>query len=197
MLLRNVGVVGCTFPALHPSSCVYTIPLLQELYRHLEWAESLVWTSALHSPAAAADGEVKERLHHIHLTQRVFLEVWTDQPVGRYRATEFTSLRQLHAWAYPYYARVHGFLASLRAEHLATPTQVPWSRLFARQLGRAAGPTNLGETLYQVVAHSSYHRAQLNLRLRALGVEPALVDYIAWVWLERPAPAWPEVPPAT
>ena len=25
-----------------------------------------------------------------------------------------------------------------------------------------------------------------------LGAEPPVVDYIAWVWLERPAPTWPE-----
>ena len=41
--------------------------------------------------------------------------------------------------------------------------------------------------------HTGHHRAQANSRLRALGAEPPIIDYIAWLWLERPAPAWPEV----
>ncbi len=33
-------------------------------------------------------------------------------------------------------------------------------------------------------------------RLRDVGGEPPLVDYIAWIWFGRPAPAWSSVSPA-
>jgi uncharacterized damage-inducible protein DinB len=41
--------------------------------------------------------------------------------------------------------------------------------------------------------HTVYHRGQVNARVRALGGEPPLVDYIAWLWLGRPAPEWPVI----
>jgi uncharacterized damage-inducible protein DinB len=171
---------------------MFTITGLQEIYRHLEWADARVWTGALGSDAARADPELLDRLQHIHLTQRAFLDVWTDQPVGKYLDLRFPSLRELYAWARPYYTAVAAFLSSVRTEGLSNPVSVPWAKYFARELGGGVGATTLGETLFQVTAHSTYHRAQVNTRLRALGVTPPLVDYIAWLWLERPAPEWPD-----
>jgi len=170
---------------------MFTLAGLQDLYRHLEWAEARVWTAVLGADAAVADPELRDRLHHVHLTQRAFLDVWTGQPVGRYREQRFPSLRELYAWARPYYAAVARFLDSVTAEDLSTPTPVPWARYFAKERGGAVGTTTLAETLFQVTAHSTYHRAQVNTRLRVLGLTPPLVDYIAWLWLERPAPRWP------
>jgi uncharacterized damage-inducible protein DinB len=170
---------------------MFTIAAFQDLYRHLEWAEARVWTAALGSDAAVADPELRDRLQHIHLTQRAFLDVWTGQRVGRYQELQFRSLRDLYAWAWPYYAAVAAFLNSATTERLSTPTSVPWARYFAEERGGAVGTTTLAETLFQVTAHSAYHRGQVNTRLRALGVTPPLVDYIAWLWLERPAAQWP------
>ncbi len=50
---------------------------------------------------------------------------------------------------------------------------------------------SLGQTLLQVTAHSSYHRGQVNVRLRELGVDPPMTDFIVWVWGRKPSPAWP------
>lgn len=171
---------------------MFTTAALQDLYRHLEWAEARVWTAALGSDAAVADSEVRDRFQHIHVVQRAFLDVWTGRPVGQYMDLQFPSLRELYAWARPYYAEAAAFLGSVSAERLSTPTPVPWAKYFAQERGGAAGATTLEETLFQVTAHSAYHRAQVNTRLRALGVTPPLVDYIAWLWLERPAPQWPD-----
>ena len=33
-------------------------------------------------------------------------------------------------------------------------------------------------------------RAQVATRVRDLGGEPALTDYIAWIWMNRPLPEW-------
>ena len=169
-------------------------PLLSfhDLYAHQEWADSLVWRVALGAPAPANDPELRERLLHIHATQRVFLDVWTQQPLRGYENLSFSSLDDLLAWARPYYSEVHGFLEALDPARLSTPLHVPWSEYFGGRLGRSAEDATLGETLFQVTSHSTYHRGQVNTRLRALGVDPPLVDYIAWVWLGRPSPAWPE-----
>ena len=170
---------------------MFTIAGLGDLFRHMEWADARVWTAALGADAAVADPELRDRLQHTHVTQRAFLDVWTGQPVGRYQELRFPSLHELYDWARPYYAAVAAFLGDVHTEHLSSPTLVPWARYFAQERGGAVGTTTLGETLFQVTAHSAYHRAQVNTRLRALGVTPPLVDYIAWLWLERPEPQWP------
>jgi uncharacterized damage-inducible protein DinB len=60
---------------------------------------------------------------------------------------------------------------------------------------RFEAPT-LAETMLQVASHSTYHRGQVNARLRELAGEPPLVDYIAWIWFGRPAPEWNAVSPS-
>jgi uncharacterized damage-inducible protein DinB len=42
----------------------------------------------------------------------------------------------------------------------------------------------------QVISHSGYHRGQVNARLRAVDGKPTLVDYIAWIWFDRPTARW-------
>ena len=74
---------------------------------------------------------------------------------------------------------------------MSGPLPVAWASMVERALGRAPETTTAGETVLQVALHSLYHRGQINARLREVGGEPPLVDYIAWVWLGRPAPGWP------
>jgi len=53
-------------------------------------------------------------------------------------------------------------------------------------LGQETEPASLAETLFQVPAHSTYHRGQVNALIRNAGGEPPLVDFIVWVWLGKP-----------
>jgi uncharacterized damage-inducible protein DinB len=46
--------------------------------------------------------------------------------------------------------------------------------------------TPLVDVLLHVALHGQYHRGKANAGLRAAGVEPASVDYIAWSRLGRP-----------
>ena len=47
-----------------------------ELFRHMEWADSLSWKAVFSSPVAMADSLLHQRLQHIHLVQYAFLHVW-------------------------------------------------------------------------------------------------------------------------
>jgi uncharacterized damage-inducible protein DinB len=156
----------------------------------MEWADARVWQAVLQHPGAAADQEIRDRLAHIHMTQRAFLLVWTKQPLDHLLSMTFESTTALYDWVRPYYPEVRGFLVTLKDSRMAEPAAVPWAKYFV-PAGREAAVTTLGETLFQVTSHSTYHRGQANTRLRALGAEPPSVDYIGWAWLERPATTWP------
>ncbi len=67
---------------------------------------------------------------------------------------------------------------------------LPWAVYYARELGSDVAPTTLGETMLQIVSHSTHHRAQVSTAVRVLGGTPVMVDYIAWLWAGRPAAAW-------
>ena len=94
-------------------------------------------------------------------------------------------------WGRSYYSEAVAYLATLNDDQLSRPMPVPWATMVEKRLGRAPETTTIGETALQVALHSTYHRGQVNARLREAGGEPPLVDYIAWVWLGRPAPVWP------
>ena len=161
-----------------------------DLFRHMEWADALTWRTAL-SDSTRLDPVVQAKIRHLHRTQQFFMKVWREEEVS-YEQIEITFEEEL-----PLAQRFH-----LEArEHLEAPGRtelseilvVPWAAYFATSLGvPSAGPTMLGETMFQVAAHSTYHRGQINMRVRELGETPPLVDYIAWLWLSRPAAEWPK-----
>jgi uncharacterized damage-inducible protein DinB len=170
-------------PAISPE-------LLRELFAHMEWADALVWKAVRTLGDSEPDGLLRERLLHIHIVQRAFLNVWTGQPMNFPEAEEFAALADLEAWARRYYGEAHQHLGSLEAAKLSTPVELPWAAGLTKRFGREPDAVTLAETAFQVTSHSTYHRGQVNTRLRELGVEPPLVDYIAWLWLGRPAAEW-------
>jgi uncharacterized damage-inducible protein DinB len=166
------------------------IKSLTDLYRHMEWADAAVWTAVLASESAPRDAKLRERLYHLHLVQRAFLRTWHNEPRETPYPT-FDEMSSLMLWAHTYYGEAFAELATLSDEKLSKPMPVPWAAMVARRLGRPPETTTLGDTVLQVALHTHYHRGQINARLREVGGEPPLVDYIAWVWLGKPAPDWP------
>ncbi|HEV3470083.1 MAG TPA: DinB family protein [Pyrinomonadaceae bacterium] len=163
---------------------------LKDLYRHMEWADASVWTAVLASDEARADAKLREYLLHLHVVQRAFLRTWRGDP-REVPYPEFDDAASLMRWGRTYYAEAHAHLGGLGDEQLAGQMPVAWASMVERRLGRPPETTTVAETVLQVALHTTYHRGQVNARLRQLGGEPPLTDYIAWVWLGRPAPAWP------
>lgn len=166
------------------------IKTLIDLYRHMEWADGQVWTSVLASESGQTDAKLRDYLYHLHLVQRAFLRAWRGEPREAPYPT-FDDAQSLMHWGRTYYDEAFAHLESLDDEKVSEPMPLPWASMVEKRLGRAPETTTIGETALQVALHSLYHRGQINARLREIGGEPSLVDYIAWVWLGRPAPAWP------
>jgi uncharacterized damage-inducible protein DinB len=166
------------------------IDSLRELGQHMQWADALVWTAALSHSGAADDLALRGKLFHTHMVQRAFLSVWNAATLTP-PSSEPPELPVTLKSARAYYTELSAFFSALGEDELERPVALPWAGGFARRLGREPATPTLAETILQVVMHSTYHRGQVNTRLRELGIEPPLTDYIAWIWFGRPEAQWP------
>jgi uncharacterized damage-inducible protein DinB len=162
---------------------------LRELFRHMEWADRQVWRAVLEAPAARTDETLRRLLLHVHVVQRAFLNVWLGNPMTFPDVSEFPDVASIAGWIGSYYADANAFLDTVTEEALSRPVALPWEGDIAKYIGRPPQRPTLGETMFQVTSHTTHHRAQVSARLRSVGGEPPIVDYIAWIWLGRPAPA--------
>jgi uncharacterized damage-inducible protein DinB len=158
---------------------------LHDLFLHMEWADAMVWTS-VRKLGGDEDRRLTDLLSHLHLTQRAFLDVWLGKGFDRGYLKQ-RGLREAEDLGRDYHREAAAFVATVDASSLDRPTSLPWAGRFAD----SARSTTLGETMLQITSHSTYHRGQANMRIRELGSEPNLVDYIAWLWLGRPPATWP------
>jgi uncharacterized damage-inducible protein DinB len=171
---------------------MFSIEALRELYDWMEWADGAVWRATLAQPATETDAKICGLLCHIHVVQRAFLNVWTGASMSTAfkEPSSFAALAEMKAWAQPYYADARRFMDTLDAAALSRQVVMPWVGEYQEREGRTFSTPTLSETIFQVISHSTYHRGQVNIRLRELGGEPPLVDFIAWLWFGRPKADW-------
>jgi uncharacterized damage-inducible protein DinB len=162
---------------------------LGDLVGHMEWADALVWKSALALPAVASDVGVRDRLYHMHSVQWAYLQIWRGDPLDIPDLSDFEDLRAVCAWAQEYYRSAPQYLEALDSDALGRRIDFPWAEQLVERWGKVH-PATLAQTIQQVASHSTYHRGQVNTRLRELGGEPPLTDFIAWIWAGRPEPVW-------
>ena len=170
----------------------FSIEALAELIRHMQWADASVWRAVLAHEGAGSDPRLRDLLTHLHLVQQLFLLVWRGDAVETELKSfkEFGELGELQRRAISYYPDVTRFVETLDPSSLSRGVVMPFVAQYEKQLGRTFGVPTLVETIFQVTSHSTYHRGQVNARLREIGGEPPLVDYIAWIWFGRPEAEW-------
>jgi uncharacterized damage-inducible protein DinB len=163
---------------------------LTDLFRHMEWADAAVWTAVLANEAGREDAKLRGYLHHLHVVQRAFLRTWRGEPRDA-PYPDFDATPPMIEWAREYYPEALAQVEAWTDDQVAEPMPVPWASMVERRIGRPPAMSSLADTALQVAMHSQYHRGQVNARLREVGGEPPLVDYIGWVWLGRPKAEWP------
>jgi len=154
----------------------------------MEWSDAAMWRAVLACPAAESDAKIRELLYHLHLVQRSFLFVWTQQPYNFPDFVSFPDNASIARWARTYYDESRAFRRSL--DDVNRPVHLPWQDRIVEITGGVPHDATLAETMLQVTAHSTYHRGQVNLRIRQLGSEPPMTDFIAWVWMGKPKAQW-------
>jgi uncharacterized damage-inducible protein DinB len=120
----------------------------------------------------------------------MFLRMWRGEAVDPQVGQGLRGEALAH-WAREYHAQAHALLAEIAEEDLDRPIVFPWTQQVAERLGFEPSLTTLRDTAAQVYAHTAHHRGQVMTRLRELGGNPPLIDFIAWVWRGRPEAVWP------
>jgi uncharacterized damage-inducible protein DinB len=167
------------------------LPGLRDTSLHMEWADALVWTAVLEVGEEDVDSRLRAWLYHLHFVQEAFRRVWTGEGVETFPGNPFERLLPMVRWAREVHDEHRHFLEEVEPDDLGDPLPVPWTDFMGERLGREIVTATLGETIFQVVGHSTYHRGQINRRIREVRGEPPLVDYVVWVWAGRPRASWP------
>lgn len=171
---------------------MYSKAIFEMLFAHMQWADAEVWKVVCAHSGAEADKKLKAWLYHIHLVQRAFYQIWMNLPMDFPEEAKFATLLDVARWGFENAGKTQTFLKELDEKELDRVIEIPWAGRFTQKFGKSPGQTRLAETMLQVALHSQHHRGQVNSRLRELGAEPPLVDWIAWLWFGKPKPDWPE-----
>ena len=162
----------------------------KDLLRYMEWADALIWRTVLSAPAAMKDADLKERLYHIHVTQHAFLQVWI-QVTRQLPPSDSFDTAALARWVKTFYEEANSDAAWLDESTLQRA--VPESLMAKARAGLGAGtavPT-IGDTVFQVIFHTTHHRGQIRQRLRELRCAAPLTEYFVWSLLGKPNADWP------
>lgn len=155
--------------------------MLRDLVRHKAWASAALLTAIRIHPRAAEDEALHALLHHIILANRFWLFACLDRPFALDEESQPP-------------ASLAALVELFRTTHAAEErwlVEAGESELERRIEGPLVpgGSCSVAHAYMQVCMHSQGHRSQCATRLRALGGEPPVTDFIVWL-IERPAAQW-------
>jgi uncharacterized damage-inducible protein DinB len=158
------------------------IVLLRDLVAHKGYANAALLSAVATSPAAIADTDITDLLHHYLVANRF----WALTVIGmEFRVDEeMSSPRTLDRL-------VHGFreVQALEEAWLERATDDDLARQIAGALV-PGGRCTVAQAFMQVCLHSLGHRAQCAKLLRRHDTMPPTTDFILWL-VDRPAARWP------
>jgi uncharacterized damage-inducible protein DinB len=155
---------------------------LRDLLAHAEWANAVffhIWGTS----QARDHEEMRRRVGHIVGVQQGFLSILRGESPGRPPDGPPPSFDDLKTRAVAGHARLRDFTAVLDAEGLARTVCIPW-------FPDPPCVITVGDALVQVAMHTQHHRGQCMTRLKDFGGEPKNVDWIIWLWKQKPAARW-------
>ena len=150
--------------------------LLQDMARHQAWADNLHWKALRENPALLEDLEIRKRLNHMIMALRMLTGLARGEKPDPSGMKEVEAVDQLEA------AMERG-----NAELIQAVINVDRQKVIDLPRGpRGPFQAPAGALLLQAITHSQHHRGQNASRMRQLGGNPPMTDFIAWYALGRP-----------
>ncbi len=158
------------------------LAFLRDLLAHSEWANAVFFHAWARSPARDHE-ELRSRVAHVLGVQQGFLAVFHGEPPGGPPGGPPPSFAELKKGAETGHAALRAFAAGLDEGGLARTVHIPW-------FPEPPCVITVAEALVQVALHTQHHRGQCMTRLKDFGGEPKNVDWIIWLWRQKPAARW-------
>jgi uncharacterized damage-inducible protein DinB len=153
------------------------LTLLRDLVAHKGHANRALLDAVRVNPAAVADRETVDLLHHVLLANRFWILTILGRPFTHAdEARPSTSIDEL----VDRYARTQ----ALEEAWLASATEADLGRILESPL-IPGGACSVAEAFTQVCLHSHGHRAQCAKLLRRHGGVPPASDFILWLAATR------------
>jgi uncharacterized damage-inducible protein DinB len=158
------------------------LAFLRDLMAHAEWANAVFFHAWEKSPARDHE-ELRQRLDHLIGVQQGFLKILRGEAPGGPKDGPPSTFDDLKTRAQHCHAGLNEFAASLDSDGLSRKVRIHW-------FPDPPCIITVSEALVQVAMHSQHHRGQCMTRLKDLGGEPKNVDWIIWLWKQKPAARW-------
>jgi uncharacterized damage-inducible protein DinB len=155
---------------------------LRDLMAHSEWANAVFFHAWGKSPARDHE-EMRRRVEHILGVQQGFLSIFRGEPGGGPPSGPPPSFEELKKRGETGHAAFREFAAALQPEGLSRTVRIPW-------FPEPPCVITVGEAMVQVAMHTQHHRGQCMTRLKDFGGEPKNVDWIIWLWKQKPQARW-------
>ena len=154
---------------------------LKDLLSHQAWADA-VFFRAWEASGTLEDKDLRTRTDHMVSVQEAFLQVLKGDAVA-IAERPLPAFQELKARCEAGHQVLRALGRGLDAESLAKSVRVPW-------FPDPPCVIPVADALLQVCLHSQHHRGQCMARLKAIGATPKNVDYIIWLWKQKPEPRW-------
>lgn len=158
------------------------LDFVRELLAHSEWADAVFFRTWEKSPARDHE-ELRRRVEHILDVQRAFRSMLGGGPPITPANDPPPPFDDLKAAAVASHAGLREFAAALDPAALAHTVRIPF-------FPDPPCVVSVAEGLVQVAMHTQHHRGQCMTRLKDFGGEPKNVDWIIWLWKQKPAAGW-------
>jgi uncharacterized damage-inducible protein DinB len=158
------------------------LTFLRELLAHAEWANAVFFHTWGKSPARDHE-ELRQRVGHIIGVQQGFLSILRGEAAGGPPGGPPATYEELKTRAQTSHANLQEFTAGLKDQDLSRKVRIPW-------FPDPPCEITIAEALVQVAMHTQHHRGQCMTRLKDFGGEPKNVDWIIWLWKQKPQPRW-------
>ncbi|MBK9795755.1 MAG: DinB family protein [Holophagaceae bacterium] len=154
---------------------------LKDLLSHQAWADA-VFFHAWGSSGALDDLDLRSRMEHSVATTEAFLHVLKGDPVVM-PDRPLPDFLALKARCEAGHQVLSALGRGLDPASLANTIRIPW-------FPDPPCVVPVSDALLQVCLHAQHHRGQCMTRLKAVGAAPKNVDYIIWLWKQKPEPRW-------
>lgn len=155
---------------------------LRDLIAHSEWANAVFFKAWGKSPARDHE-EMRTRVGHIVGVQNAFLSLFREEVPGGPPGGSPPSFDELRIRAETSHAELDKFTATLDSTVLSKTIHVPW-------FPDPPCVITVSQALVQVAMHTQHHRGQCMTRLKDFGGEAKNVDWIIWLWQQKPKARW-------